>query len=46
MALSPELLGLVYSVVYNGMYMIPEMIITAIAAVFLGRVTQIAQKFD
>ena len=31
-ALSPEGLGIVYSVVYNGMYMIPEMILTAVAA--------------
>ena len=35
--LSPELLGLVYSVVYNGMYMIPEMILTAVAAFFIAR---------
>ena len=35
--LSPEMLGLVYSVVYNGMYMIPEMILTAVAAFFIAR---------
>ena len=43
-SLSPELLGVTYSFVYNGMYMIPEMIFTAIAAVFLGRSSQITQK--
>ena len=44
-AMSPQLLGVVYSVVYNGMYMLPEMIFTAMAAVFLGRSSQIMQKF-
>ena len=44
-ALSPQMLGLVYSIVYNGMYMLPEMIFTAIAAVFLGRSSQIMQRF-
>ena len=42
--LSPEVLGFVYSLVYNGMYMIPEMITTAIAAVFIAKVPQIATK--
>ena len=45
-ALSPEMLGLVYSLVYNGMYMVPEMIFTAIAALFLGRSSQITQRFN
>ena len=43
-ALSPEALGFVYSLVYNGMYMIPEMITTAIAAVFIAKVPQIVTK--
>ena len=43
-ALSPEVLGLAYSVVYNGMYMIPEMIFTAIAALILARVPKIVSK--
>ena len=42
-SLSPEMLGFVYSAVYNGMYMIPEMIFTAIAAVLIAR-PQIARK--
>ena len=42
-SLSPQLLGFVYSVVYNGMYMIPEMIFTAIAAFLLAK-PQIANK--
>ena len=36
-------LGILYSVVYNGMYMIPEMILTAIVAVLIAR-PRIAQK--
>ncbi len=42
--LSPELLGLTYSVVYNGMYMIPEMLLTAVAAVLVARISGIAVK--
>ena len=44
--LSPELLGFVYSVVYNGMYMIPEMIITAVVALLLARVPKIVTKVN
>ena len=43
-ALSPDLLGFVYSLVYNGMYMVPEMIFTAIAALFLTRAPHIVEK--
>ena len=43
-ALSPEGLALAYSAVYNGMYMLPEMIFTAIAAVILARVPKIVTK--
>lgn len=43
-SMTPELLGIVYSVVYNGMYMIPEIILTAVAALILGRVPQIVKK--
>ena len=42
--LTPGALGLVYSLVYNAMYMVPEMIITAMAAMLLGRVHQIVTK--
>ena len=38
-------LALVYSVFYNGLYMIPEIIITAIAAVVVARIPYI-QKID
>ncbi len=44
-SLSPQMLGLVYSVVYNGMYMVPEMVFTAIAAVVISR-PQIAAKIS
>jgi len=36
----------VYSVVYNGMYMIPEMILTAVAALLISRVPGIAEKIS
>ena len=42
--LTPGALGLTYSLVYNAMYMVPEMVITAAAAVLLGRVHQIVTK--
>ena len=32
-SLSPDMLGWVYSIVYNGMYMVPEMILTAVVTV-------------
>lgn len=45
-SLSPELLGLTYSVVYNGLYMVPEMILTAIAAVLIARIPRIVVKVN
>ena len=45
-SLSPEMLGFTYSLVYNGMYMIPEMIFTAIAALFIIRAPHIVEKND
>ena len=44
-SLDPTLLGFVYSIVYNGMYMIPEMIFTAIAAFLIAR-PQITEKLN
>ena len=44
-SLSPSALGFVYSVVYNGFYMIPEMIFTAIAAFIIAR-PGITDKLD
>ena len=43
-ALSPDFLGFVYSLVYNGMYMVPEMIFTSIAALFIVRAPHIVEK--
>ena len=43
--MNPTMLGLVYSVVYNGLYMIPEMIFTAIAAFIIAR-PGITDKLD
>lgn len=44
--LSPTVLGITYSTVYNGMYMIPEMLLTVIAAMVLGKIPQITAKID
>ena len=43
-ALSPQMLGLVYSVVYNGMYMIPEIVLTTVAAALISRNSEIVTK--
>ena len=45
-SLSPNALGFVYSLVYNGMYMVPEMICTAIAAVLIAKVPGIVKKLS
>lgn len=37
-------LAVVYSIFYNGLYMVPEIIITAIAAFVIGRIPAIARK--
>lgn len=44
--LSPEALGIIYSVVYNGMFMIPEIILTVVAAVMIARIPKIATKVN
>ena len=36
-------LSLVYSIIYNGFYMIPEIIITTVIAVVIGRIPQITK---
>ena len=45
-ALSPNALGLTYSIVYNGMYMIPELILTAAVCVLLGKNTAITRRIS
>ena len=45
-SLSPTALGWVYSIVYNGFYMIPELILTAIAAQLIARIPKIVVKVD
>ena len=45
-ALSPQALGWIYSIVYNGMYMIPEMILTAAAAFLVARIPGAADKIS
>lgn len=41
---SGSALALVYSITYNGLFMIPEIIITAIVALVIGKIPQIAGK--
>lgn len=43
-ALGAEMLGFTYSVVYNGMYMIPEITTTALAALLIARIPNIVIK--
>lgn len=43
-SLSPAALGWVYSIVYNGMYMAPELILTAIASVLIAKAPKIVTK--
>jgi len=43
-SLTPAQLGLVYSVVYNGFYMIPEIVLTTVVAVLLARIPGIVKK--
>ena len=43
-SLTPEALGWVYSIVYNGLYMVPEILLTAAAALLLARVPRIVEK--
>ena len=45
-ALSGEMLGLVYSIVYNGMYMVPEILLTVTASVLLARIPKIVTKIS
>ena len=44
--MSPQALGWLYSVVYNGMYMIPEMILTAAAALLLAKIPRVAETIS
>ncbi len=43
-SVSPTVLSWIYAVVYNGLFMIPELVFTAIVAFVLGRFPQIVKK--
>ena len=43
-SLSPAALGLTYSLVYNGIYMVPEILFTAIASLLIARVPKVVTK--
>ena len=45
-SMDADLLGFIYSVVYNGMYMVPEIILTAIVATVIARVPKIVTKIS
>ncbi len=45
-AFDGKLLSFVYSVVYNGCYMIPEIVITAVCAVVISRLPQVKVRMD
>jgi len=45
-SLSPTSLGLVYSVVYNGFYMVPEIILTMVVSVLIARIPGIVKKIS
>ena len=45
-SLSPTALGWVYSIVYNGMYMVPEIVCTAIVALILARIPKVVTKIS
>ncbi len=45
-SLGPTALGVVYSVVYNGMYMVPEMVLTALAALLVARIPRVAARIS
>lgn len=43
-SLNPTALGITYSAVYNGMYMLPEMLLTTVAALLLSKIPQLTAK--
>jgi len=45
-SLSPTVLGIVYSIVYNGMYMVPEILFTAIVSLIIARIPRIVTKIS
>ncbi len=43
-ALSPKALGLTYSVIYNGFYMVPEIVLTLLVSVIVAKIPGIVKK--
>lgn len=43
-SLNPTVLSIVYSLVYNGMFMIPELIITAVMSLVIARIPRVVSK--
>jgi thiamine transporter len=44
--LAPDTLGWLYSIVYNGLYMIPEMVITTAVALMVAKIPGAAEKIS
>ena len=44
--MAPNTLGWLYSIVYDGLYMIPEMVITAMAALLMAKIPGVAEKIS
>ena len=42
--LNPSVLGWVYSIVYNGMYMIPEIVLTAVVSLLIAKIPNVVKK--
>ncbi len=45
-SLSPEALGWLYSIVYNGMYMLPEIILTAAVSLVIAKIPNVVKKIS
>jgi thiamine transporter ThiT len=43
-SLDPNALGFLYSAVYNGMYMVLEIAITAVGALLIARIPSVVRK--
>ncbi len=43
-SLSPNALSWIYSIVYNGMFMLPEILLTALASLLIARIPKIVTK--
>ena len=45
-SLSPNALSWIYSIVYNGMYMIPEIVFTAVVSLIIAKIPNVVKKIS